>query len=91
MNNDEKNVLDEEERQDYDDLLFQYRNSMNRIRDLEETVQSLLFALRKTNVERLVNEDEYRHYQEMYVQTCKRANKLFEIVEKSNINEYEKK
>ena len=82
MNNDEKLAVKEEERKDYDDLLFQYRKSIVRIRELEEIVNSLLYALRKTNNERLVNEDESLHYQEMYAQENKRANSLFEIVEK---------
>lgn len=90
MNNDEKIEVNKE-RQDYDDLLFQYYKSIDKVRELEETVQALLYALRKTNNERLVNENEYRHYQEMYTEERKRANHLFDIVEKSNINEYEKK
>ena len=90
MNNDEKNVLNEEERKDYDDLLFQYHKSMGKIRELEDIVRALLYALRETNNKRLFNEDDSLHYQEMYAREYKRANKLFEIVEKSNINEYEK-
>lgn len=91
MNNDEKNVLNEEERKDYDDLLFQYHKSMDKIRELEEIVRSLLYALKKTNIERLVNEDESQHYQEMYAQEHRRANQLFDIVEKLDIDSYEKK
>lgn len=84
MNNDE-------ERKDYDDLLFQYNKARGKIIELEATVEALLYALKKTNNERLVNEDESLHYQEMYAGEYKRANRLFEIVEKSNsINEYEK-
>jgi len=82
MNNDEKITVDEEQRKDYDDLLFQYHKSMDKIRELEEIVNSLLYALRKTNNERLVNEDESLHYQEMYAEEHRRANKLFDIVEK---------
>lgn len=90
MNNAEKIEVCKE-RQDYNDLLFQYHKSMDKIRELEEIIRSLLYALRKTNVERLVNEDESQHFQEMYAQEHRRANQLFEIVEKTNINEYEKK
>lgn len=91
MNNDEEKVLSDEERKTYDDLLLQYNESMNKIGELQDIIQALLYALRKANNERLVNENEYRHYQEMYAQEHKRANQLFDIVEKSNINEYEKK
>lgn len=90
MDNDGKIEVNKE-RQDYDDLLFQYYKSIDKVRELEETVKSLLYALRKTNNERLVNEDESRHYQEMYTKERKRANQLFDIVEKSNIDAYEKK
>ena len=91
MDNDEKIAVNEEERKDYNDLLFQYHKSMGKIRELEDIVQALLYALRKTNNERLVNEDESLHYQEMYAREYRRANQLFEIVEKSNIDAYEKK
>lgn len=79
------------ERQDYDDLLFQHYKAMDKIRELEEVVRALLYALRKIDVERLVNKNESQHYQEMYAQEYKRANTLFDIVEKSNIDAYEKK
>lgn len=91
MNNDEKNVLDEEERITYDDLLFKYNESMNKISELESIIEALLYALRKANVERLVNKNEASHFQEMYAQKYKEANSLFEIVEKSNIDAYERK
>ena len=89
MNNDEKFTVDKE-RQNYDDLLLQYNKAMDKIRELEDTVQSLLYALRKTNNERLVNKDDSRHLQELYVLEHKRANHLFDIVEKLNIDAYEK-
>lgn len=82
MKDDEEKVLSDEERKTYDDLLFKYNESMNKITELEDIVQALLYALRKTNVERLVNENEARHFQEMYAQEHRRANSLFDIVDK---------
>ena len=50
----------------------------------------LIFLRYQTNNERLVNKDDSRHLQELYVLEHKRANHLFDIVEKLNIDAYEK-
>ena len=89
MNNDEENVLNEEERKDYNDLLFQYHKAMDKIGELQDVIQALLYALRKIDVERLINKNESQHYQKMYAEEYRRANQLYDIVEKSNIA-YEK-
>lgn len=63
---------------DLDELIANNNRLYDKIRELEEVIRALLYALRKTNVERLVNDDESRHFQEMYAKEHERANKLFE-------------
>lgn len=81
MNNDEKNTISEEKK-DYDDLLIQYNKHMDTIRELEEIIRALLYVLRITNVERLVNKDESCRFQEAFAEERKRANKLFDELER---------
>ena len=81
----------QEERKDYDDLLFKYNQSKKTIRELEETVKALLYSLRQSNIERLDNKYESMHFQKMYNEENKRANRLFDIVEKLDIDAYEGK
>ena len=62
---------------DYEELIFRNSQLSDENRELSETIQALLYSLKKVNVERLVNEDERRHFQERYTQENKRAYKLY--------------
>lgn len=66
----------------YDELISHNMRLSDKNREQEETIQALLYSLQKINIERLVNEDESRHFKEMWGKEYERANKLYDEWEK---------
>ena len=67
-----------------DELIATLERQSDKIREQESTINALLYSLAKTNVDRLVNDDTSRHYREEYAEEHRRANRIWDKLEKQD-------
>lgn len=67
-----------------DELIAELERRSDKNREQESMINALLYSLAKTNVDRLVNDDTSRNYREKYAEEHRRANKLYDVMEKQN-------
>lgn len=69
---------------DEDETRAELDRRSDKIREQESMINALLYSLAKTNVDRLVNDDMSRHFQEEYAKEHRRANGIFDVMVSQN-------
>lgn len=83
--NNETSKLEEPAKPDEDELIAELNRRSDKNREQESTINALLYSLAKINVDRLVNDDASRYFQEKYAEEHRRANKLYDVMENQNV------